>query len=166
MRSFKAYSSDPSYGTYQTTRWYSRIPRENVFPYPFYFTSNPFSDEPSVDPRRAGWSPQVPEPRPYLEPDPYPDHCFQAACNTTYTSERPRLPPAPPAVPGPPSPGGACKSCGALPSRAPVGPAGPPARAPGPVPPVGPAGPAGPVAGRAGAAGAGCVQSKCINLDR
>lgn len=89
MRAFKAFSTEPSYGTYQTTRQYSRIPRENIFPYPFYFVSNPFSDEPQVHPRRAGWSPQVPAPRPPLEVDAYPNHCFQAACNTNYTAERP-----------------------------------------------------------------------------
>lgn len=101
MRCFKANSSEPSYGTYETTREYSKIERMNVFPYPFYFTSNPFSDEPSVDPRRAGWSAQITKPAPKFELDPYPDHCFQAPCNTVYSTERPPPPPAgsPPAPP-------------------------------------------------------------------
>jgi hypothetical protein len=87
----KAYSSYATYGTYESTRKHSQLERINVFPYPFYFEGNPFSDEPIVNPRRAGWSPQVLKPEPVLKPDPYPNHCFQAACNTRYTDE---LPPA------------------------------------------------------------------------
>lgn len=83
----KAYNSCPTYGTYQGTEKGSQIARMNIFPYPFYFVSNPFSDEPSVNPRRAGWSPQHIKPEPELQPDPYPNHCFQAACNTRYTDE-------------------------------------------------------------------------------
>jgi hypothetical protein len=164
MRSFKAYSSEPSFGTYQTTKWYSRIPRENVFPYPFYFTSNPFSDEPQVDPRRAGWSPQVPEPRPYIEPDPYPDHCFQAACNTTYTMERPRLPPPPPmgAPPVPPAATGAPRAPVAPPAAATPGRGCPTCAAP----PAAAAAASQPPAPSRASAGGGCVQSKCINVYR
>lgn len=83
----KAYNVCPSYGTYQGTEYGSKIERMNIFPYPFYFVSNPFSDEPSVNPRRAGWSPQYIKPEPQLKPDPYPNHCFQAACNTRFTDE-------------------------------------------------------------------------------
>jgi len=83
----KAYNACPSYGTYQGTEYGSKIERMNIFPYPFYFVSNPFSDEPTVNPRRAGWSPQYIKPEPQLKPDPYPNHCFQAACNTRFTDE-------------------------------------------------------------------------------
>lgn len=114
----KTYSSDPHYATYQSVRGGSQIPRINVFPYPFYFSSNPFSDEPSVNPRRAGWSPQTIRPQPRVEPDPYPKHCFQSACNTRFTDEVSAAPPM----------GAAAKS------------AGPPAAAPaaGPAKPVPP----------------------------
>lgn len=88
----KAFSPYATYGTYETTKKYSQIKRVNVFPYPFYFQGNPFSDEPIVNPRRAGWSPQVLKPEPVLAPDPYPNHCFQAACNTRYTDENPPVP--------------------------------------------------------------------------
>jgi hypothetical protein len=90
----KAYSSCATYGTYDSTRKHSQIKRMNIFPYPFYFEGNPFSDEPNINPRRAGWSPQLLKPEPILTPDPYPNHCFQAACNTRYTDE---VTPAPPA---------------------------------------------------------------------
>jgi hypothetical protein len=94
----KAWSTDPSYGTYQHTRAYSQLSRINVFPYRFYFEGDAFSAEPRVNPRRAGWSPEHLEKRPAPDWDPYPDHCFQAACNTTYTQEKPA--PPPPAPPG------------------------------------------------------------------
>lgn len=136
MRCFKAYSTEPSYGTYQTTRQFSRIARENRFPYPFYFVSNPFSDEPTVNPRRAGWSSEiVPVPAPY-KPDPYPDHCFQMPCNTVVAQERP--PPPPPTASAVATPragkGAGSGAVGAVPS--------------------------------AGGMGTGCVPIKTLTMDR
>lgn len=84
----KAYSSDPSFGTYQHTFKYSQIPRENIFPYPFYFVSNPFSENARVNDRRAGWSRQHYTPEPEIPRDPYPQHCFQPPCNTVHTRQK------------------------------------------------------------------------------
>lgn len=139
MRCVKANRTEPSYGTYQVTRQYSRLERENIFPYPFYFRGNPFSEEPQVDPRRAGWSPQIPLPRPGLTPDPYPDHCFQTPCNTTNTTTKP--PPIPPFRAG----------AGTAPAN----------RVPSP-----PLPPLPPVPGRSGASGSACTTSRCVNLYR
>lgn len=83
----KAYSSEPTYGTYWDTKRYSEIPRINIFPYPFYFVSDPFDENPSVHNRRAGWSPEVNVQRKPLKGDIYPSHCFQNACNSTDTKE-------------------------------------------------------------------------------
>jgi len=156
MRCFKAFSTEPSYGTYQTTRQYSRLAREHPFPYPFYFVSNPFSEEPEVHLRRAGWSPQVPHPRPALEPDPYPDHCFQTPCNTTSTVSKPPLPPPIPVAGRPSAADAPRRPPRAARSRtAPV-----PTGGGAPVPAAG-----GGASGRA-AAGSGCVASKCVNTYR
>jgi hypothetical protein len=83
---YKKYRGEQSIGTYEDTRNYSSIPRINIFPYPFYFISSPFSDEPTINPRRAGWSPQYVFQNESLQPDkPITNNCFQSACNTTYT---------------------------------------------------------------------------------
>lgn len=81
----KAYSTEPTYGTYWDTKKYSEIPRMNIFPYPFYFVSNPVDDEPTVYSRRAGWSPQSINKKQNTQEDSYPSHCFQSACNNTDT---------------------------------------------------------------------------------
>lgn len=114
----KAYSSCASYGTYEEVLNHSQIERFNVFPYPFYFNSNPFSEEPTINPRRAGWSPQISKPSPILTPDPYPNHCFQVPCNTRFTDEISA------------APGGA----GAKGKSAPVAPIAPPSKPPIPAP--------------------------------
>jgi hypothetical protein len=97
----KAFSTDPTYGTYWDTQRFSEIPRMNMFPYPFYFVSNPFSEEATVYPRRAGWSPQIFSPQKVVRWTDYPGHCFQQPCNTTITRELP-----PPPSPGAPGGGG------------------------------------------------------------
>lgn len=84
----KAYSSDPTFGTYEQTLRFSTIPRENIFPYPFYFVSNPFSESAQISTRRAGWSPEVYQSELEIPLDPYPQHCFQPPCNTTYTEKK------------------------------------------------------------------------------
>lgn len=88
----KACGTEPYYGTYESTYKNSQIPRINIFPYPYYFVSNPLSNEPSVHPRRAGWSKQ--ETNGLLHPvkDKYPQHCFQAPCKTLYTISKNEIP--------------------------------------------------------------------------
>jgi len=85
----KAFSTEPTYGTYWDTKRFSEIPRVNIFPYPFYFVSNPLSDEATVYPRRAGWSPEFFSPQRAPVTDNYPRHCFQTPCNTNNTRELP-----------------------------------------------------------------------------
>lgn len=108
----KAFSTEPTYGTYWDTKRFSEIPRMNIFPYPFYFVSNPLSDEATVYPRRAGWSPEFSYPQRPLPTDVYPGHCFQTPCNTTITRE---LPPPPP--PGAASGGAGGGGGGCVPSK-------------------------------------------------
>lgn len=84
----KIYSSEPTFGTYEDTLRHSQLPGENIFPFPFYFVSNPFSEEPRVYDRRAGWNPQQYFPSPVIPKDPYPQHCFQPPCNTTLTVKK------------------------------------------------------------------------------
>ena len=84
----KQYSTEPVYTTYEDLYQYSEIPRLNIFPYPFYFQGNPFSSNPFPYNREPGWSPELRYPNIENPPDFYPQHCFQAACNTTYTDER------------------------------------------------------------------------------
>lgn len=54
----KTYNTYPTYGTIQDIK-NSPIDRVNIFPYPFYFQSNPYSDYATVYNRVAGWSPEV-----------------------------------------------------------------------------------------------------------
>lgn len=84
----KAYSSEPTFGTYEEILEDSRLPRDNIFPYPFYFVSNPFSETAQVNERRAGWSSQDLFTPPVIPRDPYPQHCFQPPCNTTFTVKK------------------------------------------------------------------------------
>jgi hypothetical protein len=54
------------------------------FPYTKFYRGN-MTPEPVVFNRRAGWSPQivlVPYPK---SVEPYPQHCFEASCDTVYT---------------------------------------------------------------------------------
>lgn len=81
----KAFGTEPTYGTYWDTKKYSQIERINIFPYPFYFVSNPMQDYATVNQRRAGWSSQYIFPSTPVPPDTNPKHCFQAPCNTTYS---------------------------------------------------------------------------------
>ena len=81
----KAYSTEPSFGTYEDTRDYSQIKKLNTTPYPFYFVSQPLSDHAVIYSRCAGWSPELLYYPKKEESDPYPKHCFQAACNTQYS---------------------------------------------------------------------------------
>ena len=61
----------------------------DTFPYPRYFRGVPQSTVPIVAEREAGWRPRhdncykVLEPIPEIR-DPYPNHCFQSACNTVF----------------------------------------------------------------------------------
>jgi hypothetical protein len=80
----KQNNSNPTYGTLEDIT-NNRLSRINIFPYPFYFESNPLSDYPSVNLRRAGWSPEVNLKYESNVEDNYPKHCFQSACNTTFT---------------------------------------------------------------------------------
>lgn len=84
----KAYSSEPTFGTYEEIFQDSRLPRENIFPYPFYFVSNPFSETAQIHDRRAGWSPQQTTTPTPVKRDPYPQHCFQPPCNTVQTLKK------------------------------------------------------------------------------
>ena len=81
----KACSTEPTFATYEDLRKYSYIQRLNLHPYPYYFVGQPFSDEPVIHSRCAGWSAEVLFKEPKIEIDPYPKHCFEAACNTQYT---------------------------------------------------------------------------------
>lgn len=81
----KAYSTEPTFGTYEDTQRYSHIEKLNTTPYPFYFVGQPMSEDPVVYSRCAGWSPELLYLPKRVESDPYPKHCFQAACNTQYT---------------------------------------------------------------------------------
>ena len=88
----KSTNTNPTYGTIEDIQS-NEIPRLNIFPYPFYFVSNPLSEYPTVNDRRAGWSPEIVIPSQLYkkvnddERDDYdyPKHCFQSACNTTFT---------------------------------------------------------------------------------
>ena len=80
----KSYNEYPTYGTFQDIEK-NETSKINIFPYPFYFNSNPFSSYPNVNKRRAGWSPEILEREYISEKDPYPNHCFQAPCNTDFT---------------------------------------------------------------------------------
>ena len=83
----KCTNTNPTYGTIQDLS-YNQIPRINTFPYPFYFVSNPLSDYPSVNERRSGWSPELiyrNDNSSNFDEDDGPKHCFQSACNTTFT---------------------------------------------------------------------------------
>ena len=84
----KAYSTNPTYGTYWDTKQYSEIPRLGIFPYPFYFVSDAFDDEPTVYPRRAGWSPEYNLNYNQTILDNYPSHCFQTSWNTIDTKKK------------------------------------------------------------------------------
>lgn len=83
----KATSTHPIYSTYQDVEEQSNIDRINIFPYPFYFYSNPVKDTPEVYPRRAGWSGELYIPKIVAPPNNDFKPCFQAACNTTYTNK-------------------------------------------------------------------------------
>lgn len=88
----KACSTEPTFATYDDLRKYSYIQRLNLHPYPYYFAGQPFSDEPVVNSRCAGWSAEVLFRKQKPDIDPYPKHCFQAACNTQYTKLLPEAP--------------------------------------------------------------------------
>lgn len=63
----------------------------DTFPYTRWWRGNPNSTRPIIAEREAGWRPrhdncynrQSP-PISDQQPIPYPNHCFQAACNTVY----------------------------------------------------------------------------------
>ena len=59
----------------------------DVFPYPRYFRGVPTSSVPIVAEREAGWRPRHDDCYKVLQPPSkinYPNHCYQAACSTTY----------------------------------------------------------------------------------
>lgn len=84
----KVYNSEPSYTTYEDVVEASEINRMNIFPYPFYFVSNPVKDEPEIYPRNAGWSSEIDIPKIVAPKEKISSFrpCFQPACNTTFTN--------------------------------------------------------------------------------
>lgn len=62
----------------------------DTFPYTRWWRGVPDSYKPMVAEREAGWRPRhdhcymLQEPPDLSGPTPYPNHCFQSACNTTY----------------------------------------------------------------------------------
>lgn len=62
-----------------------------LFPYDYYWKSNPLSYSVKIDPRRAGWAPRI---DPYVSRStvcdtlpietPIPGRCFQTPCNTVF----------------------------------------------------------------------------------
>jgi hypothetical protein len=59
----------------------------DTFPYPRWFRGVPESSQPIVAEREAGWRTRYDDcysvERPLI-PEPYPDHCFEAACSIVY----------------------------------------------------------------------------------
>jgi hypothetical protein len=82
----KVYNSEPSYTTYEDVVESSKIDRMNIFPYPFYFVSDPFKDDPKVYSRDAGWSSEIYIPKVNAPQEDFFKPCFQPACNTTFTN--------------------------------------------------------------------------------
>lgn len=87
----KQLSDEPTFATLESTAFCSKLNMAGIFPYPFYFRSNPLSEEPKVFDRRAGWSPEI-NSDPYQsklvreEGEEVDEFCFQSACNTIFTS--------------------------------------------------------------------------------
>lgn len=87
----KESSDQPTIATLEDAAFCSKLHMAGIFPYPFYFRSNPLSEEPKVFNRRAGWSPEIYQ-KPYdskLDEDKseqVDEFCFQSACNTVFTS--------------------------------------------------------------------------------
>jgi len=61
----------------------------DTFPYPRWYRGVPTSSQPIVAEREAGWRPRHDSCYKVLEPtipgrNPYPNHCFAAACSTVF----------------------------------------------------------------------------------
>lgn len=143
----KACGSEPYYCTYETTMKKSQIPRINTFPYPFYFVSNPLSDEVTINPRRAGWSKELVKGKSPIKPDKYPNHCFQSGCKTIYTELGPETDEID--LPYYSGKSAVTKSCGAGAEK-----------------PAAPSGKGSAVPPASSGGKGGCSRNKCINLYR
>ena len=77
--------SDPYYGTINQAD--AIITDMDHFPYTRYFRGVYDSSQPVVFEREAGWRPQRDScyrNNQHNKPNPYPNHCFEAACSTVY----------------------------------------------------------------------------------